>query len=301
MSYTEQGKNFMNSLKKYINSVEDSLSDLQEPLQNKKKRCWNKSKFNKGPINCGGHRANKCKNCIYNKKGKKIGKNWCNGDCSWNGNRCVKKTKLDILSSNFNKDLLQYTKAFNQYNEQLISSNYPTPGSTAYLLKTNNDLTQSAENIYNSINEMSVKDKRLNAKLKEKKKKLLKSILKLKEQQKKLNSTRFNNNTLDASFYDNKRLSESINLRYMLLLLGVIILFTTIYKLNTTNNLDTFILNNKKLVIFLIGSILLYMGVNEINYNKVPRIIYGGKDINYIKYLLLSGGILLVYILTKVF
>ena len=43
------------------------------------------------------------------------------------------------------------------------------------------------------------------------------------------------------------------------------------------------------------------MGVNEINYNKVPRIIYGGKDINYIKYLLLSGGILLVYILTKVF
>ena len=177
MSSTEQGKKFMDSLKKYISSVEDSLSDLQEPLENKK---WNKSKFNKGRINCGGHRANKCNNCIYNKKGKNMGKNWCNGDCSWNGNRCVKKTKLDILSSNFNKDLLNYTQAFNNYNEQLIGSNYPTPGSTAYLLKTNNDLTKSAEKIYNSINEISSKDKLLNKKLQKKKKELLKSIMKLK-------------------------------------------------------------------------------------------------------------------------
>ena len=136
------------------------------------------------------------------------------------------------LNKRFNKDLLKYTGAFNEYNEQLIQHNYATPGSTATLLSMNNELVKTAEQIHDSVDIMNIMDSKLKKALKEKKKQLHKSILELKEQQKKLEKMKYNNITLDASFNDNQRLSNSINLKYLLFLIGTIILLVTLYKLN---------------------------------------------------------------------
>ena len=42
-------------------------------------------------VSCGGHASNKCNNCIYASNGKLVGSSWCNGDCRWNGSKCVRK------------------------------------------------------------------------------------------------------------------------------------------------------------------------------------------------------------------
>lgn len=248
MSSTEQGKKFMNSLQKYINSVKPSLSSLQEPFK--------VYETEQGLKRVVPSTYEECK-----KFAKKYGSDEVNGETSVNTpfGKCSYKSKtdfdwdtsvktpmpdgfylknknkensLDLLNKNFNRDILKYTRAFNEYNEQLIKQNYATDGSTAMLLQSNNDLVKSAENIYNSINLIEGVDKKLNTSLKKKKEELYKSILELKEQQKKLKNTRFNDNTLDASFYDNQRVSQSTNLKYMLLLIGSLILILTIFRLN---------------------------------------------------------------------
>ena len=136
------------------------------------------------------------------------------------------------LNKKFNQDLLKYTQAFNEYNEQLIQHNYATPGSTATLLSMNNQLVKTAEQIHDSVDIMNIMDAKLKKALKEKKKQLHKSILELKEQQKKLQKIKYNNTTLDASFNDNQRMSDSTNLKYLLFLIGTLILLVTLYKLN---------------------------------------------------------------------
>ena len=248
MSSTEQGKKFMNSLQKYINSVKPSLSSLQEPFK--------VYETEQGIKRVVPSTYEECKE-FAKKYGSKqvIGETSIDtpfGKCSYKSKTdfdwdpSVKKpmpdgfyltnnnkeTSLEMLNKNFNKGILKYTIAFNEYNQQLIKQNYASDGSTAMLLQSNNDLVKSAENIYNSINLIDVVDKKLNNSLKKKKEELYKSILELKEQQKKLKNTRFNDNTLDASFYDNQRVSQSTNLKFMLLLIGSLILILTIFRLN---------------------------------------------------------------------
>ena len=46
--------------------------------------------YNRGNVNCGGHRARTCSQCLCNKQGKHMGlvpegRNYCNGDCQWRG------------------------------------------------------------------------------------------------------------------------------------------------------------------------------------------------------------------------
>ena len=268
MSSLEQGKKFMNSLQKYIHSVEDTLPELQEPFEvatnnngmvrieypSSKKECKKfAQEYGIEEYGTKSTRSSPFGECKYdgqndftwnpNKKtplpdGFEFVKNNNSSNKVTQENNKNKKrktkpeTQLDMLSKDFNKNILKYTRVFNEYNEQLIKNNYATTGSTALLLKSNNDLTQTAENIYNSINIMSIKDKALSKQLNKKKKALHKSILELKEQQKKLRNTRFNDSTLDASFNDNKRVSESTNLKFMLFLIGTLILSVSIYRLN---------------------------------------------------------------------
>lgn len=309
MSSTEQGKNFMNSLQRYINSVKPGLSNLQEPFKvyeteqgvkrvvpSTNKECKEFSKkYGSNEVNSETSINTPFGKCSYKSK----------TDFEWNPNIKTpmpdgfylknknKENSLDLLNKNFNRDILKYTRAFNEYNEQLIKQNYATDGSTAMLLQSNNDLVKSAENIYNSINLIEGVDKNLNNSLKKKKEELYKSILELKEQQKKLQNTRFNNDTLDTSFYDNKRLSQSTNLRYMLYLVGSLILIILIYKINTKNILNDGSSNIIKLIIYLSSLMLLFNWLYRLNENIF---IIPNFNLSYIKYFLfIVSSLLLLY------
>ena len=46
--------------------------------------------FNRGNVNCGGHRAKTCSQCLCNEQGNYLGyiqhgSKWCSGECQWNG------------------------------------------------------------------------------------------------------------------------------------------------------------------------------------------------------------------------
>ena len=207
MNSSQQGKIFNNSLQKYINSVKNTLPNLQEPF---------KVARNVGGVKRILHSSDEDYNENHNKRSR--------------GNH--KNNQFRELNRKFNQDLLKYTQAFNDYNEQLIQHNYAEPGSTATLLSMNNQLVKTAEQIHDSVDIMNIMDKNLKKALKEKKKQLHNSILALKEQQKKLQKIKYNNTTLDASFNDNQRMSDSTNLKYLLFLIGTLILLVTLYKLN---------------------------------------------------------------------
>lgn len=258
MNSSQQGNKFNNSLQKYIDSVKHVLPSLQEPFKvarnasgvkrvipSNKKECKAFAEKYGTQEETGEAQINTpFGKCIYKSK---TNSTWDPKDKSplpdgfffieesENNNISSSKknnNQFHKLNKRFNKDLLKYTGAFNEYNEQLIQHNYATPGSTATLLSMNNQLVKTAEQIHDSVDIMNIMDSKLKKALKEKKKQLHKSILELKEQQKKLEKMKYNNITLDASFNDNQRLSDSNNLKYLLFLIGTIILLVTLYKLN---------------------------------------------------------------------
>ena len=55
--------------------------------------------YNRGNVNCGGHRAKTCSQCLCNKKGIHMGselegRKLCNGDCQWRGGICHMRQKI---------------------------------------------------------------------------------------------------------------------------------------------------------------------------------------------------------------
>ena len=46
-------------------------------------------------MSCGGHSANTCSECAKSR-------GWCNGDCSWEANRCVSKAPSNVGNGNVN-------------------------------------------------------------------------------------------------------------------------------------------------------------------------------------------------------
>ena len=261
MNSSQQGKIFNNSLQKYINSIKNTLPNLQEPFKvarnaggvkrtipSNEEECrkfaekyGTQEEFGKTEVNTPFGRCDYESKTNYtwdpNNKTPLPDGFFFSEDNNENNNRRgnnknTNNNQFRQLNRKFNQDLLKYTQAFNDYNEQLIQHNYAEPGSAATLLSMNNKLVKTAQQIHDSVNIMNIMDKNLKKALKEKKKQLHNSILALKEQQKKLQKIKYNNTTLDASFNDNQRMSDSTNLKYLLFLIGTLILLVTLYKLN---------------------------------------------------------------------
>jgi|TARA_R110001599_G_scaffold47278_2_gene137344 hypothetical protein len=195
MTSLEQGKSFNKTLNKYISSVEDTLQLIQEPFEDK----------------------NAAESNSYMKQLK------------------LKKYEdptLSQLNNKFNQDVVRYIKIYNEYNEQLLKNNTASDGIAQELLFINRELTNTAEQIHNQIEKIGKTNKKLESKLKSRKTELYNKLVELKAQQQKLNHKITTGNTLDASFEDNQRLSDSTNLKYMLLILGSVILALTAVKLN---------------------------------------------------------------------
>ena len=152
MSSTEQGKKFMNSLQKYINSVKYTLLSLQEPFKvyetdgglrmtipSTNKECKEfAKKYGTNEISSSTSVDTPYGKCSYKSKTSFVwdpSKKTSVPDGFYLKNESKKNDTKDeivpniqLLSNKFNKDLLKYTNAFNQYNEQLINNNYATEG-----------------------------------------------------------------------------------------------------------------------------------------------------------------------------
>ena len=194
MTSLEQGKSFNNTLNKYISSIEDSLQLIQEPFDNQ----------------------NTTETDIYMKKLKLDN---------------IEDPTVAQLNDKFNRIIVKYISIFNQYNTELLVDS-ENLNSKLQLLKVNNELVSTAQQLYSRMEEIGRTNKKLENSLKSERKDLYNKIVELKKQQEKLRKKIDSSNTLDASFEDNKRLSDSTNLKYMLFILGSVILALTAIKLN---------------------------------------------------------------------
>lgn len=148
--------------------------------------------------------------------------------------REIKKMKNDTnkFTKEFNRDIMAYTRAFNDYNDELIKNNVASPGSMRNLMEMNKKLVESAEKIYVGSSMVDIVDKKLKSNIEKKRRELYKTIQELKDQQDKLKYSRRDDKTMNASFEDIKRMSDSTNIRYMLFLLGIVLLLLAIVKIN---------------------------------------------------------------------
>ena len=148
--------------------------------------------------------------------------------------REIKKMKNDTnkFTKEFNRDIMAYTRAFNDYNDELIKNNVASPGSMRNLMEMNKKLVESAEKIYVGSSMVDIVDKKLKSNIEKKRRELYKTIQELKDQQDKLKYSRRDDKTMNASFEDIKRMSDSTNIRYMLFLLGIVLLLVIIVKIN---------------------------------------------------------------------
>ena len=142
------------------------------------------------------------------------------------------KNETNKFTKEFNRDIMAYTRAFNDYNNELIKNNVASPGSMRNLMEMNKKLVESAEKIYVGSSILDIADKRLKSNIEKKRRELYKTIQELKEQQQKLKYSRRDDKTMNASFEDIKRMSDSTNIRYMLFLLGIILLLVIIVRIN---------------------------------------------------------------------
>ena len=142
------------------------------------------------------------------------------------------KNETNNFTKEFNRDIMAYTRAFNDYNDELIKNNVASPGSMRNLMMMNKKLVESAEKIYVGSSILDIADKRLKSNIEKKRRELYKTIQELKEQQQKLKYSRRDDKTMNASFEDIKRMSDSTNIRYMLFLLGIILLLVIIVRIN---------------------------------------------------------------------
>lgn len=142
------------------------------------------------------------------------------------------KNETNKFTKEFNRDIMAYTRAFNDYNDELIKNNVASPGSMRNLMEMNKKLVESAEKIYVGSSILDIADKRLKSNIEKKRRELYKTIQELKEQQQKLKYSRRDDKTMNASFEDIKRMSDSTNIRYMLFLLGIILLLVIIVRIN---------------------------------------------------------------------
>lgn len=142
------------------------------------------------------------------------------------------KNEFDSSTKQFNRDIMAYTRAFNDYNDELIKNNVASPGSMRNLMMMNKKLVESAEKIYVGSSILDIADKRLKSNIEKKRRELYKTIQELKDQQDKLKYSRRDDKTMNASFEDIKRMSDSTNIRYMLFLLGIVLLLVIIVKIN---------------------------------------------------------------------
>jgi len=133
------------------------------------------------------------------------------------------KNEFDSSTKQFNRDIMAYTRAFNDYNDELIKNNVASPGSMRNLMMMNKKLVESAEKIYVGSSILDIADKRLKSNIEKKRRELYKTIQELKDQQDKLKYSRRDDKTMNASFEDIKRMSDSTNIRYMLFLLGIVL------------------------------------------------------------------------------
>jgi hypothetical protein len=140
--------------------------------------------------------------------------------------------ELDKYIKDFNREIMKYTRAFNNYNDELIKNNVASPGSIRNLMEINQKLVGKAQEIYFSSQFINGMDKATKRSIEIKRRELYKTIQELKEQQEKLNYSRLDDKTMTASFEDIKRMSDSTNIRYMLFLLGIVLLLLAIVKIN---------------------------------------------------------------------
>ena len=54
-------------------------------------------KFSDNKVSCGGHMADSCNKCPFSGT-RYVGQSYCNGDCKWESNECVKKNEVKDLS-----------------------------------------------------------------------------------------------------------------------------------------------------------------------------------------------------------
>lgn len=142
------------------------------------------------------------------------------------------QNELNNYIKDFNRDIMKYTRAFNDYNDELIKNNMASPGSIRNLMEINQNLVRKAEEIYTGSTFINVIDKKTKRSIELKRRELYKTIQELKEQQDKLKYSRRDNKTMNASFEDIKRMSDSTNIRFMLFLLGIVLLMIAIVKIN---------------------------------------------------------------------
>ena len=140
--------------------------------------------------------------------------------------------ELDKYIKDFNREIMKYTRAFNDYNDELIKNNVASPGSMRNLMEINQILVVKAQEIYFSSQFIDVMDKATKRSIELKRRELYKTIQELKDQQEKLKYSRRDDKTMNASFEDIKRMSDSTNIRYMLFLLGIILLLIAIVKID---------------------------------------------------------------------
>lgn len=140
--------------------------------------------------------------------------------------------ELDKYIKDFNREIMKYTRAFNDYNDELIKNNVASPGSMRNLMEINQTLVVKAQEIYFSSEFIDAMDKATKRSIELKRRELYKTIQELKDQQEKLKYSRRDDKTMNASFEDIKRMSDSTNIRYMLFLLGIVLLLIAIVKIN---------------------------------------------------------------------
>ena len=146
----------------------------------------------------------------------------------------INKTKQHLKNyiNDFNRDIMKYTKAFNHYNDDLIKNNVASPGSLRNLMEVNQILVSKAEQVYFSSKFINFMDEATKHAIELKRRQLYRTIQELKEQQRKLKYSSRNDKTMNASFEDIKRMSDSTNIRYMLFLLGIVLLLVIIVRIN---------------------------------------------------------------------
>lgn len=140
--------------------------------------------------------------------------------------------ELDKYIKDFNREIMKYTRAFNDYNDELIKNNVASPGSMRNLMEINQTLVGKAQEIYFSSQFIDGMDKVTKRSIELKRRELYKTIQELKDQQEKLKYSRRDDKTMNASFEDIKRMSDSTNIRYMLFLLGIVLLLIAIVRIN---------------------------------------------------------------------
>lgn len=146
----------------------------------------------------------------------------------------AKKSESDINKEirEFNEYIMKYTRASNNYNDELIKNNVASPGSMRNLIEVNHNLVDKALKIYFMTNIINGVDENGKRAIELKRRELYRTIQELKDQQEKLKYSRRDDKTMNASFEDIKRMSDSTNIRYMLFLLGIVLLLIMIVKIN---------------------------------------------------------------------